>query len=186
MKRSLFALTGVAGVAAVAGVALVTAGGGGGGGYGAGNGPSSPPALGAAPAAGAPAAGAPPAASDTTASTLMVGNSKFGPVLVDGKGLSLYLFQGDKSTTSSCTSAECVSEWPPLAAAGTPQAATGLAADQLGTTTRADGRQQVTYGGHPLYRFAGDTQSGTTAGQGLNDNGGLWYLLHSDGMPAVG
>ena len=59
----------------------------------------------------------------------------------------------------------------------------GLAANQLGTTTRADGQQQVTFRGHPLYYFAGDSRPGSTEGQGLNDNGGLWYVVHTDGTP---
>jgi hypothetical protein len=66
---------------------------------------------------------------------------------------------------------------------GTPQVGPGLAARRLGTTTRADGHQQVTYSGHPLYYFAGDAQPGFAAGQGLNDNGELWFVLRTDGTP---
>jgi predicted lipoprotein with Yx(FWY)xxD motif len=163
MKRSLFATTGLAGVAL-----LAAACGGSSGGYGA----SSTPPTSAAPAA-----------SSATATTVALGNSKLGQILVDSQGRSLYLFEADSAGTSTCISAGCVAEWPPLTAATTPQVGTGLAANRLGTTTRADGHQQLTYAGHPLYYFAGDTQPGVTAGQGLNDNGGLWYLVHNDGTP---
>jgi predicted lipoprotein with Yx(FWY)xxD motif len=165
MKRSLFATSGLAGVAL-----LAAACGGSGGGYGA---SSSPPASSGA------------ALPSATATTLALGNSKLGQILVDSQGRSLYLFEADTGGTSTCTSAGCVAEWPPLTASGTPQVGAGLAANQLGTTTRADGHQQVTYRGHPLYYFAGDTQPGVTGGQGLNDNGGLWYVVHTDGTPVT-
>ena len=165
MKRSLIATSGMAGVAL-----LAAACGGGGGAYGASNG---------TPTTAATAAPTP------TATTLDLANSKLGPILVDSQGRSLYLFEADTGMTSTCTSAGCVAEWPPLISGGTPQVGAGLATSQLGTTTRADGQHQVTYSGHPLYYFAGDTQPGSTAGQGLNDNGGLWYVVHTDGTPVA-
>jgi predicted lipoprotein with Yx(FWY)xxD motif len=160
MKRSLFATSGLAGVA------LLAAACGGSGSYGA---SSTPPTSAAA------------AAPSATATTIALGNSKLGQILVDSQGRSLYLFEADTAGTSTCISAGCIAEWPPLTATATPQVGAGLAANRLGTTTRADGHQQITYAGHPLYYFAGDTQPGATAGQGLNDNGGLWYLVHNDG-----
>ena len=159
MKRSILATS------ALAGVALLATACGGGGSYTA---ASSPPTTGAA-------------AAPTTATTVELANSKLGPILADSQGRSLYLFEADKGATPACTSAGCVAEWPPLIASGTPQVGTGLTAADIGRTTRPDGQQQVTYNGHPLYYFAGDRQPGTTAGQGLNDNGGLWYVVRTDG-----
>jgi predicted lipoprotein with Yx(FWY)xxD motif len=145
MKRSLYATSAAAGVAL-----LATACGGSGSGRG-GSGASSAPPTTAAPG--------------VTATTVALGTTKLGPILVDSQGRSLYLFEADTAGKSTCTSAGCVAEWPPLIAGGAPEAGTGLASDQLGTTTRADGQQQVTYSGHPLYHFAGDTTPGTTTGQ---------------------
>ena len=55
-----------------------------------------------------------------------------------------------------------------------------------GTIRRSDGTIQATYDGHPLYLFAGDSQPGMTGGQGINDNGGLWFAVRTDGTPAAG
>ena len=49
------------------------------------------------------------------------------------------------------------------------------------TTARSNGRQQVTYNGHPVYRFKGDSSPGDDKGQGVNAFGGLWYALSSSG-----
>jgi predicted lipoprotein with Yx(FWY)xxD motif len=167
MKRSLIATSGMAGAALLA--AGCSGGGGGyGGGYGASN---APPTTGAG------------AARPATATTLDLASSNLGQILADSNGRSLYLFEADTGTNSTCTSPGCVAEWPPLIANGTPAVGAGLPANELGTTPRADGHHQVTYAGHPLYYFAGDTQPGTTGGQGLNDNGGLWYVVHTDGTP---
>jgi predicted lipoprotein with Yx(FWY)xxD motif len=170
MKRSHFATPGLAGVALAA-----AACGGSGGAYGAGTTPSTSGAA-------APAATAPPT-TGAAATTIDLASSTLGQILVDGQGRTLYLFKADTTSTSTCTSAGCVAEWPPFVANGIPRGGPGVVASDLGTTTRADGHQQVTYGGHPLYYFAGDTQPGTTAGQGLNDNGGPWYVVRQDGTP---
>jgi predicted lipoprotein with Yx(FWY)xxD motif len=168
MKRSLYTAAGVAGVSLLAAACGSSVGS-----YGA-----SP-----APTTNGAAAGA-TATATATATTVALGSSKLGQILVDSAGRSLYLFEADTNGTSTCVSAGCVAEWPPFTATGTPQASTGLSATRLGTTTRPDGKQQVTYSGHPLYYFVGDSQPGATAGQGLNDNGGLWYVVHTDGTPA--
>jgi hypothetical protein len=54
-------------------------------------------------------------------------------------------------------------------------------ASLLGVTRRADGRRQVTYAGHPLYRFVGDTKAGQTSGEGLTDFGAAWDAITPNG-----
>jgi hypothetical protein len=59
----------------------------------------------------------------------------------------------------------------------------------LGTITRSDGTKQATYLGHPLYTFAGDTSPGQNKGNGINQNGGLWWEMTVSGStpaPAAG
>ncbi len=122
-------------------------------------------------------------ATRTTTSTgvkVAVANSGIGPVLVDGRGRTLYLFAKDKHGTSACTG-KCAGFWPPLIASGKPVATGGAKASLLGTTRRPDGRRQVTYNHHPLYTFVKDTRKGQTNGEELDAFGAEWYALSSAG-----
>jgi predicted lipoprotein with Yx(FWY)xxD motif len=110
-----------------------------------------------------------------------VASSSLGQILVDGHGRTLYLFAKDKKGKSTCSGA-CAAYWPALIATGKPRAIAGAKASLLGTTRRADGRLQVTYRGHPLYRFSGDTTRGLTTGQGLGDFGGKWWVVSPAGQ----
>lgn len=107
-------------------------------------------------------------------------NSSLGKVLVDSKGRTVYLFQKDTGSMSTCSGA-CATDWPPVTTTGKPTAGSGLTASMVGTTTRSDGTKQVTYNGHPLYTFAGDSAPGATSGQGLDDFGAEWYVLAAGG-----
>jgi predicted lipoprotein with Yx(FWY)xxD motif len=100
--------------------------------------------------------------------------------LTDSAGRSLYLFESDHGSTSTCNGA-CVSAWPPLLSKGQPTAAPNAHAGMVGTITRSDGSKQVTYAGHPLYYYAGDANAGETNGEGLNGFGALWYLVSPSG-----
>jgi predicted lipoprotein with Yx(FWY)xxD motif len=150
--------------AAPAATAVVVAGcgGGGGGAYGA----------------AAPAKASAPAKSAST--SIAIRRSAIGPLLVDGSGRTLYLFEADKSAMSTCYSA-CASIWPPVTTSGTVRAGSGVLASRLGATKRSDGKTEVTYNGHPLYYYAADTKPGDTAGQGLNQFGAKWYVVGRDG-----
>ncbi len=75
--------------------------------------------------------------------------------------------------------------WPALTTKGKPQAINGARKALLGTTRRSDGRLQVTYRGHPLYRFSGDTGAGQTSGEGLTDFGGGWWVVSPAGNKIV-
>ena len=103
-----------------------------------------------------------------------------GKFLADGQGRALYLFEADKSTTSTCSGA-CAAAWPPVTASAMPMAGGGVSQSLLGTTKRADGTEQVTYNGHPLYYFAADTGSGMAKGQGSKEFGAGWYVLNAKG-----
>lgn len=81
---------------------------------------------------------------------------------------------------STCNGA-CASVWPPLTTNGKPTAASGVSAAKLGTTKRSDGRTEVTYNGHPLYTFAGDSAPGQTTGQGNQGFGAEWDVLSAAG-----
>lgn len=113
-----------------------------------------------------------------TVGTKAVG--KLGTILVDGKGRTLYLFLADKSTTSTCQGA-CATAWPPLLTPGSPKTGKGAKANLLNTSKRSGGKKQVTYHGHPLYYYAGDSKPGQTTGQGLNQFGALWYVVDPAG-----
>jgi predicted lipoprotein with Yx(FWY)xxD motif len=107
-----------------------------------------------------------------------------GTVLVNGQGLTLYMFVPDHQRGKSTCYKACATGWPPLrlpTGVTTPVAAGRAQASLLGTTTRKDGGLQVTYKGWPLYLWEVDTAPGEATGQGLNSLGGLWYVLSPQG-----
>ena len=140
----------------------------------------------AAPAASSATAqpSTPAAASSSTAATtidLQSATGIDGKFLADGQGRALYLFEADKGSTSTCSGA-CASAWPPVTASTMPMAGGGVSQSLLGTTKRADGTEQLTYNGHPLYYYVGDTGPGTAKGQGSKDFGASWYVLSAKGV----
>ncbi|MEU0486043.1 phosphatase PAP2 family protein [Streptosporangium sp. NPDC006013] len=132
--------------------------------------PTAKPPAGSGPAGGGLAAGV----------TVEVRDSKLGKILTDGQGRTLYLFETDKGTKSTCYGA-CAIAWPPLVATGRPQAGSGASSALLGTAARTDHTTGVTYNGHPLYYYVGDTKPGDTSGQGLDSFGAKWYVLNPQG-----
>jgi predicted lipoprotein with Yx(FWY)xxD motif len=106
-------------------------------------------------------------------------HNKLGTYLVDGQGRTLYLFQ--KDTTKSKCSGACAQNWPPVTTTGNPSGAGGVRKALLGTIKRSDGKTQVTYGGHPLYTYVGDSKPGDTNGQGLTAFGARWYAIGAGG-----
>jgi predicted lipoprotein with Yx(FWY)xxD motif len=122
-------------------------------------------------------------ATDTTTGTgarVAVAKTGLGPVLVDGRGRTLYLFAKDRGGKSACAG-QCAGFWPPLITSGKPAAIGGAKASLLGTTRRADGRLQVTYNHHPLYTFVKDTRRGQTNGEELDAFGAEWYAVSAAG-----
>jgi predicted lipoprotein with Yx(FWY)xxD motif len=128
---------------------------------------------------------APPKSSDGKSATIGVASESLGKILVNSQGRTLYLFRQDTGTTSTCTG-DCAVDWPPLLENGTPTTGSGANASLLGTSTRPDDKQQITYNGHPLYTFAQDTKAGDTNGQGLTAFGGLWYAVSPSGNEVTG
>ncbi|MFF3124548.1 hypothetical protein ACFVRD_19830 [Streptomyces sp. NPDC057908] len=112
-------------------------------------------------------------------------SSPLGTILVDGKGRTLYPWEADTTSRSTC-SGECAKEWPPVIVSGEPAAGKGVKAGLPGTTERSDGSREVTHNGHPLYYFADDKKAGDTNGQKVNDSGAEWYVLDTSGNKVTG
>jgi predicted lipoprotein with Yx(FWY)xxD motif len=135
---------------------------------------SSPAAQNSTPAA---AAGSPAAASGNMVLSRTINGTT---VLTNSKGLTLYSFGPDTSTTSNCNGS-CVTYWPPVK--GPVTAGPGVTGT-LGTITRADGTIQATYDGHPLYTYVADSAPGQDKGNGLNLSGGVWHDVTVSGGAA--
>jgi predicted lipoprotein with Yx(FWY)xxD motif len=120
--------------------------------------------LGLAVAGANPAA---PAATGTALKTTTIGGTT---VLTNAKGFTLYSFAPDTPASSKCYGS-CAAYWPPVT--GTTAAGQGLPG-KVATITRTGGSHQLTYNGHPLYTYIGDTAPGQARGNNLNLNGGLW------------
>lgn len=127
-------------------------------------------------AAGSTPAGTPASNGSTTATVIESHAGSAGSFLTNSSGRAVYLWDADSMNKSMCSGA-CAGAWPPVTAKGHVTAADGAKAADLGTITRSDGSKQVTYLGHPLYYFAGDSGSGQTNGQGSDGFGAKWWLV---------
>jgi predicted lipoprotein with Yx(FWY)xxD motif len=129
----------------------------------------------------------PSASASPSPIVLNTANGPLGTYLVDGQGLSLYLYSNDPAGLSHCTG-PCATEAPPLALATNQSVDISGSVDSalIGTTTRNDGSQQVNYNTHPLYHYSGDTASGMTNGENVStgDNN-FFYLVSPDGQPII-
>lgn len=145
---------------------------------------SSNPVTATTPTGGVAGAAAP--TPTPAAATVAVGiDAKLGKFLVDAGGRSLYLFEADTSTASTCSGA-CAQTWAPLTTGGAPQATSGVTASLLGMSMRSDGSDQVTYNGHPLYYFGGDSKPGDVTGEGNNSFGAGWDVVSPAGAKIEG
>lgn len=123
-----------------------------------------------------------PSAASSGAATVAAANvGELGRVLVDSRGFTLYDFHKDNGAQSSCYGA-CAEAWPPLTTSGSARATEGAMASKLGTTKRSDGTTQVTYAGHPLYTYTGDSKPGEANGNDVDAFGGEWYALQPNGQ----
>ncbi|MCW2933297.1 MAG: hypothetical protein JWM19_4259 [Actinomycetia bacterium] len=119
-------------------------------------------------------------ASASGATVIETASSSAGSFLTDGSGRAVYHWMKDTGDMSNCSGA-CAGAWPPVTASGTVTASGGAKTSDLGTITRSDGTKQVTYDGHPLYYFAGDSGAGTASGQGSDGFGAKWWLVAPTG-----
>ncbi len=106
---------------------------------------------------------------------------KYGKILVDSAGRTLYILMGASGGSLACKTAACIGVWPPLMTHGRPRAGKGIAKKRLGATKHGR-KHQVTYDHHLLYLYSGDTAAGQVNGEGIASFGGTWYVLNSKGV----
>jgi predicted lipoprotein with Yx(FWY)xxD motif len=104
-----------------------------------------------------------------------------GQILVDGKGMTLYIFTVDEADKSNCDAA-CLQAWPPLLTQGNPALGEGVDSSLISSTSLADGTKIVTYNHMPLYYYIQDKSAGATAGQGV---GSVWYVVSPEGKSSA-
>jgi predicted lipoprotein with Yx(FWY)xxD motif len=137
--------------------------------------------TGAAAASGTPAGASSSSSGAASGGTVIkTASSSAGTFLVSGSGRAVYLWVKDTGDASNCSGA-CAGAWPPVTTTGSATASGGAKSSDLGTITRSDGTKQVTYDGHPLYYFSGDSGAGTATGQGSDSFGAKWWLVAPTG-----
>lgn len=133
--------------------------------------------VGAASTAGAAGVRAHGAAA---APTVSLRSTSLGKILVNSKGITLYLWEKDKNGKSAC-SGDCASIWPLLIISGKPTAGPGVKASELGEYAVGKGKYEVTYYRHPLYTYVSDVKPGLTTGQGSTSFGAAWWVVSASG-----
>ena len=125
--------------------------------------------------AAAPATTAAPASGG--AAVVKIADSKFGKILVDSKGMTLYVDENDKPGAPACTGA-CLQAWPPVVAPATASFGAGLTGKMFGDVTLSNGTKQLTVKGFPLYTWTADKKPGDVTGQDVNH----FYAVMSNGI----
>ncbi len=110
---------------------------------------------------------------------LTVTLDKYGQILTLSSGATLYAFVPDSSSIKTCAG-PCLSIWFPVSGVHIVPS-TGISAGMLSSVRRSNGFEQLTYHGHELYTYAGDTAPGETSGQTLDSFGGRWYVVSATG-----
>jgi len=109
-------------------------------------------------------------------------HTSIGTILTSSSGLTLYEFTRDQADANSCVKVSgCSRYWPALESSGTPTAGAGVKASLLSTIRLPGGSRQVTYAGHPLYLYSGDSSPADTSYVGAQQFGGKWYALNASG-----
>jgi predicted lipoprotein with Yx(FWY)xxD motif len=167
-KITLALATAALGVLTLAGCSQ--SGGSGGGLYGGGA-SSAPPSISESAAPSASGAG-----------ELQTATSSLGTIVVDGKGMTVYVFDKDTAGNGkSVCEGDCLVAWPAVVG-GADTKATGVTGT-IGSITRTDGTKQVTLNGWPLYTYKGDAAKGNVNGQGVS---GIWWVVGPDGNKMTG
>ncbi|MGB0872263.1 MAG: hypothetical protein ACPGYP_03910 [Solirubrobacterales bacterium] len=109
-----------------------------------------------------------------------LGSTRYGKILQDSRGRTLYLFTRDKRKKSRCYG-DCARAWPPLVTNGRPVAIRGARQRELGTVRRGGGKRQVTYNGHPLYYYVDEDEPNEVLCQAVTEFGGVWYVVNRAG-----
>ena len=114
---------------------------------------------------------------------LMIADSSLGSIVVDGEGMTVYMFDQDtQGAQESVCEGECADNWPAVTTDAEAPEVEGVTGE-VGTIVGVDGETQVTLNGWPLYYFAGDAEPGDVAGQGVND---VWWVLSPAGERTTG
>ncbi len=128
------------------------------------------------------AQGAAPSAHAARAAKVTLRHTRLGNILAASSGFTLYEFTHDRGPHNSCvTIHECSGTWPPYTTSGRPVAGPGVRASLLSAIKIPGGKTQVTYAGHPLYIYSGDSSPGETSYVGESIFGGRWYALSASG-----
>lgn len=114
----------------------------------------------------------------------LASSKKFGHILVTSSGHTLYTLVSGSGKALPC-SGTCASLWPPLTTSGKPHGVKGLEGKLLGTK-KVGHKLQITYDGHPLFLYAGDSGKGQVNGEGVKSFGGVWYVISTKGSPVHG
>ena len=124
----------------------------------------------------------PEAASPSPGSQVATSSSRYGRILVDRSGRTLYLFDIEFDAVVKCYGA-CAASWPPFLAASASASTSdpNLKRGLIGVSNRSDGPPQVTYNGHPLYYYVGDGSPGDIKCQAVIEFGGGWYVIDVNG-----
>lgn len=122
------------------------------------------------------AAGSP--SEPASGAVLGTADSSFGEIVVDGAGMTVYVFDRDTAGSGASTcSGQCLAAWPAVPADSEAPTVDGVDGD-VGTIVRNDGTRQITLDGLPLYTYAPDAQAGDVTGQGVQ---GVWWVVAPDG-----
>lgn len=114
--------------------------------------------------------------------TVKLRQTAAGQLLETSPGLTLYMFTRDSRNRDTCvTISGCAQVWPPFTIKGKPTAGRSVNSSLLGSIKIAGGRHQVTYAGHPLYLYAGDSTAGDTGYLGVSSFGGTWIGVSAAG-----
>jgi predicted lipoprotein with Yx(FWY)xxD motif len=122
----------------------------------------------------------------TLTTTDIAGKAVLATMMLTGIGwepFPVYSYSKDGPSSSACTGS-CAAAWPPVLTKGRVALEGTLASANVGAIERADGTEQVTYKGKPLYLYGsegiapqGMTYVATGSGNGAEAGGGTFHLI---------
>lgn len=118
----------------------------------------------------------------SSSAQLQLRQTKLGKILVNSRGRTIYAFTKDRTNSDRCVRInQCLSLWPAVRHGSGPLAGAGVKRSLIGTITIKGGIKQLTYAGHPLYTYGGDTHAGQTSYVNVLQFGGRWPALNAAG-----